>query len=157
MKRPNASQQNASKQRSGAISGPAARARAKPGSRGGGRFFHIEVRPSTEFVAFRVQDIGAPGGVERVAGRRASGAWDTAKWLIEKTHAHVEDGRLVPDSGEARKLFATLGSAPVHVEGDRFKAKPRRDIPESEKPTPAQRRAWARNIKKAQAARRSKP
>jgi hypothetical protein len=130
--------------------------RAKPGSRGGGRFFHIELRPSAEFTAFRVQDVGGRGGVERVAGQRASGSWDTAKWLVEKTHAHVEDGRLVPDSAEAKKLFKTLGSAPEHVDGDRFRAKPRRDIPESEKPTPAMRRAQLANIKKAQAAVRKR-
>jgi hypothetical protein len=132
------------------------RKRAKPGSRGGGRFFHIEVRPSARFVAFRVQDVGEPGGVEGVAGLRASGSWDTAKWLVEKTHAHVEDGHLIPDSGEAKKLFASLGSVPVHVDGDRIRAKPRRDIPEDEKPTPAMRRAQIANIKKAQAAVRAR-
>jgi hypothetical protein len=126
--------------------------RAKPGSRGGGRFFHVELRPSTQFVAFRVQDVGGPGGVERVAGRRASGSWDTAKWLIEKTHAHVEDGRLVADSAEAKNLFA----GPVQVEGDRFRAEPRRDTPEHEKPTPAMRRAQHANLKKAQAAVRAR-
>ena len=138
---------------------PSARKRAKPGSRGGGRFFHIELRPSADFVAFRVQDVGSPGGVERVAGLRATGSWDTAKWLVEKSHAHIADGRLVPDSLEAEKLFMSLGSAPVRVSGDRFRAKPRRDIPESEKPTPAMRRAQRENIKKAQAAvrRRRKP
>lgn len=52
---------------------PSAPKRAKAGSHGGGRFFHIEVRPANQFVAFRVQDVGAPGGVERVAGQRASG------------------------------------------------------------------------------------
>ena len=135
---------------------PAARTRAKPGAKGGGRFFHIELRPSSQFVGFRVQDVGGPGGVERVAGQRANGSWDTAKWLIEKTHAHVEDGRLVADSLEAEKVLKTLGSAPVHVGGDRFRAKPRRDIPESEKPTPAMRRAQLANIKKAQAAVRAR-
>ena len=130
--------------------------RAKPGSRGGGRFFHVELRPSSQFVSFRVQDVGSKGGVERVAGQRASGSWDTAKWLIEKTHAHVEDGRLVPDSAEAKKLFGSLGSEPVHVAGDRFRAKPRRDIPEEEKPTPAMRHAQLSNIKKAQAAVRAR-
>jgi len=135
---------------------PAGIKRAKPGSRGGGRFFHIELRPSKQFVAFRVQDVGEPGGVERVAGRRASGAWDTAKWLVEKTHAHVEDGHLIAGSAEAKKLFKSLGSAPVHVSGDRFRAKPRRDIPETEKPTPAMRKAQAANIKKAQAALRKR-
>lgn len=114
---------------------PSPRMRAKPGSRGGGRFFHIEVLPSSQLVAFRVQDVGKPGGVERVAGQRASGSWDSAKRLVEKSHAHVENGRLVPDSDEAQKLFTSLGSPPVH-EGDRFHAEPRRDIPESRKPTP---------------------
>lgn len=130
--------------------------RAKPGSRGGGRFFHIEVRPSSQFVRFRVQDVGAPGGVERVAGRRATGSWDTAKWLVEKTHAHVEDGRLVPDSVEAEHLFASLGSPPRHIEGDRFQAEPRRDVPENEKPTAAMRRAQLANIRQAQAAVRAR-
>jgi hypothetical protein len=130
--------------------------RAKPGSRGGGRFFHIEVRPSAQFIAFRVQDVGTVGGIERVAGRRASGSWATAKWLIEKTHAHTEDGRLVPDSPEAKKLLKSLGSAPVHVGGDRFRAKPRRDIPEDEKPTAAMRNAQRANIKRAQAAVRAR-
>ena len=128
------------------------RTRANPGAKSGGRFYHIEVRPSAQFAAFRVQDVGRPGGVERVAGLRASGSWDTAKWLIEKTHAHIENGRLVPDSVEAERLLKQLGSVPVHVGGDRFRAKPRRDIPESEKPTPAMRRAQLANIKKAQAA-----
>lgn len=132
------------------------RKRAKPGSRGGGRFFHIEVRPAAQFVAFRVQDVGVPGSVERVAGRRTSGTWATAKWLIEKTHAHVDDGRLVPDSTEAKKLFRSLGSVPVHVDGDRFRARPRRDVPEAEKPTPAMRRAQLANIRKAQAAVRAR-
>jgi hypothetical protein len=133
-----------------------ARTRAKPGAKGGGRFYHIEVRPSAQFTTFRVQDVGRPGGVERVAGLRPSGSWDTAKWLIEKSHAHVENGRLVADSVEAERLFRQLGSAPVHVGGDRFRAKPRRDIPEREKPTPAMRRAQAANIKKAQAALRAR-
>jgi hypothetical protein len=131
---------------------PARRRRAKPGAKGGGRFFHIEVRPAKEFVTFRVQALGEPNGIERVAGRRADGSWDTAKWLIGKAHAHVEADRLVPDSDGARKMFKSLGSKPAHIAGDRFKAKPRRDIPESEKPTPAMRRAQLANIKKAQAA-----
>jgi hypothetical protein len=54
------------------------------------------------------------------------------KWLIEKTHAHIEEGWLVSDSAEAKKLFENLGSVPVHDDGDRFRAKPRRDIPENE-------------------------
>jgi hypothetical protein len=130
----------------------AARQRARPGSRGKGRFFHIVVRPNSQFVRFRVQDIGGRGGVERVAGQRANGTWDTVKWLVEKTHAHAHGDTLVADSAEARKLLRTLSSAPVRVGGDRFRAKPRTRIPGSEKPTLKQRRAWRRNILKAQRA-----
>ena len=130
--------------------------RAKPGARGGGKFFHIQVRPRTEFVTFRNQDVGGRGGIERVAGQRANGSWDTQKWLIGKTQAHIDGDRLVPDSLAAEKLLAQLGSVPRHLEGDRFIAKPRRDIPERAKPTPAMRRAQAANIKKAQAAVRAK-
>ncbi len=126
--------------------------RAKPGAKGGGRFFHVEVRPRGEFEIFRMQDVGGRGGIERLAGQRASGSWDTVKWLIGKRHAHVENGRLVADTDEARKVLGMLGSAPRHVLGDRFKAKARTDIPERLKPTPAQRRAQTANIKKAQAA-----
>ncbi|MBS0534023.1 MAG: hypothetical protein JSR72_08195 [Proteobacteria bacterium] len=133
-----------------------ARKRAKPGSRAGGAFFHIEVRPARDFVQFRMQDVGATGGVERLAGQRANGSWDTQKWLIAKAHAHFEGGTLVADSREAAKVLKSLGSPPLHVGGDRFKARPRRDIPEAEKPTPAMRRAQLTNIKKAQAASRRK-
>ncbi len=131
-----------------------AKRRAKPGSRGKGRFFHIQVRPKSQFARFRVQDIGTPGGVERLAGQRSDGSWDTVKWLVEKTHAHIRGGRLVADTAEARKLLRSLGSTPVQTAGDRFRAKPRTNIPESEKPTPKQRKAWLRNIRKAQWARR---
>ena len=128
------------------------KARAKPGAGGGGRFFHIEVRPARSFVRFRVQALGGTGGIERVAGQRASGSWDTQKWLISKDKAHVENGMLVPDAADARELLVSLGSAARQVIGDRFKARPRRDIPERAKPTPAMRRAQLRNIRKAQAA-----
>jgi hypothetical protein len=130
--------------------------RAKPGSRGGGEFFHIEVRPRSEFKTFRTQDVGHSGGIERVAGKRGSGSWDTQKWLIGKDQAHIENGRLVADSADARHVLDTLGAAPTHVEADRFRAKPRPNVPESEKPTPAQHRARRRNIAKAQSARRAR-
>jgi hypothetical protein len=129
------------------------RKRAKPGARGSGRFFHIQVRPRGEFVTFRNQ---ALGGVERVAGRRANGSWDTQKWLIAKTDAHRVGTRLEADTAGARKVLSTLGSVPRHLGGDRFIAKPRRDIPEREKPTRAMRRAQLANIKKAQAAVRKR-
>ena len=92
------------------------------------------------------------GGIERVAGRRANGSWDTQKWLIGKSEAHRAGKRLAPDTAAARKVLGQLGSLPRHLGGDRFIAQPRRKIPAAEKPTPAMRRAQAANIKKAQAA-----
>ena len=135
---------------------PKKKRRAKPGAKGGGVFFHIEVRPKREFVIFRVQDMGGKGGIERVAGQRASGSWSTQKWLIAKTDAHIARGRLVPDSDAARHVLDTLGSPPKHLGGDRFRAKDRPNVPERLKPTLAQRRAAQRNIKKAQAASRAR-
>src|SRR5262249_37423945 len=133
---------------------PEGRGRAKPGTTGKGEYYHIEVRPKKEFTIFRTQDVGVRGGIQRVAGKRGSGSWDTQKWLISKDEAHLEGERLVPDTKEAREVLKTLGSKPTHISGDRFKAAPKESAPEKKKPTPAQKRAWMMNIKKAQAARR---
>ena len=117
----------------------------------------MEVRPKAAFVAFRNQDVGDPGHVERLAGRRASGSWSTVTWLISKDYAHREGKRLVPDSRDARQVLQDLGSEPVHVKGDIFEAKARPHVPERSKPTAAQKRARTQNIRKAQAARRARP
>lgn len=138
-----------------ARSQPEGRRRRKPGATGRGKFFHIEVRPRAEFKTFRTQDVGERGGIERVAGKRSSGSWDTQKWLIGKEHAHLDRGRLVPDTKDARKVLRELGSPPRHLSGNRFKAGARPNVPERAKPTPAQKRARQRNIRKAQAARRA--
>lgn len=140
-----------------ARSQPQGRGRKKPGTGGEGEFFRILVRPKEQFVTFRTQDVGEPGGVERVGGKRTSGSWDTQAWLVNKWDAHAEGDRLVPDSEDARKLFAGLGSEPMRVKGDVFEAKDRPNVPESAKPTAAQRRARSENIKKAQAARHVSP
>jgi hypothetical protein len=132
---------------------PKVRRRKKPGTGGQGAYYHVAVRPKSEFKIFRTQDVGEKGHIQRVAGKRSSGSWDTVTWLIGKEDAHVERGKLVPDTEGARGVLDELGSKPIHVKGDAFEAKPRRNVPESEKPTPAQRRSRRANIKKAQSAR----
>lgn len=139
-----------------ARSQPQGRGREKPGTGGEGEFYRIVVRPREEFDTFRTQDVGEPGGLERVAGKRESGSWDTEAWLVSKQDAHMDGDRLVPDTADARNLFAKLGSEPRHVKGDIFEAKDRPNVPEREKPTEAQQRARTQNIKKAQAARHNK-
>ena len=94
----------------------------------------MEVHPKDEFTAFRTQDVGEHGHLQRVAGKRSTGSWSTATWLINKEDAHVEGGKLIPDTKDA---------------------KDRPNVPERAKPTPAQMRARRENIKKAQAARNS--
>ncbi len=148
--------QHSMSSRADARARPEGHKRRKPGATGGGEFFHIEVRPREEFETFRTQDVGQRRGIERVAGRRATGSWDTQKWLISKEHAHIEDGKLVPDSEDARGVLNELGSPPQHISGDRFQARPRPNVPEIDKPTPAQEHAWHENIRKAQAARHGK-
>jgi len=105
---------------------PEGNQRKQPGAAGTGEYYHIGVRPKEEFVLFRTQDVGEPGHIQRVGGMRQSGSWATVKWLISKQDAHMTDGKLVPDTEDARELLAKLGSEPTHVEGDVFEAKPRR-------------------------------
>ena len=105
---------------------PEGRKRIKPGTGGEGDYYHVEVRPKEDFVTFRTQDVGDPGHIQRVAGQRQNGSWDTVKWLIGKEDAHVESGKLIPDTEDARQLLADLGSEPVHVQGDVFEAEPNR-------------------------------
>jgi hypothetical protein len=144
------------KNQNGKVSKSQTRTRKKPGSGGQGDYYHIEVREGDDFETYRTQDVGEAGHLQRVAGKRSSGSWATVKWLISKEDAHVEDGKLVGDTRDAKDLLKKLGSHPVHKSGDRFEAKDRPNVPERAKPTPAQTRARRENIKKAQAARHKK-
>jgi hypothetical protein len=132
---------------------PEGRERAKPGTKGGGDYFRVVVRPKEQFVTFRNQDVGEPGGLQRIAGKHSSGSWDTQAWLISKDFAHIEGNTLVPDHQDAKELLEELGSQPRHEKGDVFSAKDRPNVPEKAKPTAAQKQAQIENIKKAQAAR----
>ncbi len=136
-----------------ALAQPQGRSRALPGTQGGGEYYRIVVRPKSDFVMFRYHDIGEKGHLQRLAGKRSSGSWATQSWLVGKTDAHVVGGVLVADTKDARDLLMRLGSEPKHEKGDVFSAKDRPNVPERLKPTPAQQKAWAANIKKAQAAR----
>ncbi|MCF6154365.1 MAG: hypothetical protein E3K36_03745 [Candidatus Brocadia sp.] len=132
---------------------PEGRARAKPGTKGKGKYYRIVVRPKEEFVTFRYHDVGQPGHTQRLAGKRSSGSWADQAWLISKEDAHIENGELVADTSETQGILDKIGPA-KQVKGDIFQGHPRRNVPETEKPTPAQKRARAENIRKAQEARR---
>lgn len=135
---------------------PEGRMRKKPGTTGKGKFYRIVVRPKSDFTVFRVQDVGDRGGLERLAGRRSSGSWDTVSWLVSKEDAHVKSGHLIITEPKARSVLKSLSGHIYHVKGDIFRAHPRKNVPEVAKPTPAMRRAQKTNIKKAQAARKQK-
>ena len=137
-----------------AIAQPEGRKRKKPGTTGKGKFFHIEIRPKSQFTSFRVHDVGEPGGLERVTGRRSSGSWDTVAWLVSKEDAHMTDNNeLVITDPKAQTVLKSIRGPIEHVKGDIFKAKPRKNIAEKDKPTAAQKRARSENIRKAQKVR----
>lgn len=127
--------------------------RQEPGSTGEGNFYRIVVRDKDQFTSFRVDDVGDKGGIERVAGHRPSGSWDTQAWLISKDRADVVGDTLKAKDKDVQNVLNQLGSKPIHKEGDIFEAKPTPNVPEADKPTDAQKQAYEENIKKAQEAR----
>jgi hypothetical protein len=128
--------------------------RKSPGSSGQGQYYHIELRRGEDFATFRTQDVGDPGHIQRVAGKREGGSWATVKWLIEKSDAHVEDGRLVGDTQDAKDLLRRLRSRPVHLSGDRFEAKPRRSG-SSRSGTGKQKKTGSQSSRKSKSGRSS--
>ena len=127
--------------------------RKSPGSTGKGKFYRIELRPKGQFSSFRVQDVGKKGGLERLAGQRKSGSWDTVSRLISKDKASVVNGHLKITGTKEKGVLKQIKGPIVHIKGDIFRAHPR-NIPEAKKPTRAMKRAQKVNIKKAQAARK---
>lgn len=129
--------------------------RKEPGETAEGKFYRIIVRPRSQFVTFRTDDVGDKGHVERLAGKRKTGTWATHAWLISIDDAHMDGENLVADSKDAREIIDQLGSKPIFKKGMIFTAKDRPNVPERNKPTPAQQKARKRNIKKAQSDRSS--
>jgi hypothetical protein len=130
-----------------------ARRRTKSAARRRG-FFHIEVQPKEAFVAFKTQDIGSEGGIERVAGKRAGGAWSTQEWLIAKDQAHVERGTLIGDTVDARRVLTMLGTEPRHIKADRFTIHGHTGMPADVSPTLAPRRTGLSNVQAPQKGRK---
>lgn len=133
---------------------PEGRKRAKPGSTGEGEYFRITIRRKEQFKSFKTHDVGEKGGIQRVAGRRSSGSWDTQAWLVSKDKAQPWGQSLKANDEETQDLFDKFGSKPRHITGDIYSAKPEINVPEKDKPTIAQIKAWSKNIKKAQKARK---
>lgn len=125
--------------------------RKAPGTTGKGKFYRIEIRPKGQFTRFRIQDVGKKGGLERLAGHRRSGSWDTVSWLISKDKASVVRGHLKINNKKDQGVLKQIKGPIVHMKGDVFRAHPR-NVPEAKKPTLAMRRAQKANIKKAQRA-----
>jgi len=130
-----------------------ARRRTKSAARRRG-FFHIEVQPKEAFVEFKTQDVGGKSGIERVAGKRAGGAWSTQEWLIAKDQAHVERGMLIGDTVDARRVLTMLGSEPRHIKADRFTIHGHTGMPADVSPTLAPRRGGLTNVQAPQKGRK---
>lgn len=110
--------------------------RVKPSTYGRGRFYRIVVRPASRFVEFRYHNRDPKDHIRRLDGKYPNGKRTTQAWLVPKEDAHQEGDTLVPDSKEARRLFAQLLSQPRYVKGDVFRAKDRPDPLESSSSAP---------------------
>ncbi len=98
--------------------------RKAPGSTGDGDYYHVEVKARSQFTAFRTQDVGKKGGLQRVSGRKADGTWETQTWRIAKSMAHIdESGALIADHADAKDVLNDLKGRPRRLEGDRFKVR----------------------------------
>ncbi len=113
--------------------------RRAPGSTGKGKFYRIELRPKGQFKSFRTQDVGKKGGLERLAGHRATGSWDTVTWLIAKDKAIVVNGHLKITGEKDQSVLKQIKGPIVHVEGDIFHAHPR-TARKIAKPTPTKKK-----------------
>ncbi len=89
------------------------------GEEGCGDFYLIEVKPVSEFRAFRYHTVGDPGHIIRIAGLRDNDEWDDQAWIISKRDAHMEDHFLKADTKHARQVLDITGPA-HHVSGDVF-------------------------------------
>ena len=136
------------------LSQPEGRSRKKPGMGPHGEYYRVVIRPKSEFDTFRTHDIGRTGHTQRITGKRSSGSWATHCWLIHKNDAHVENGHLKSNDTKIKKILSNLRGPIKKYKGNIFQAKPRKNIPEKDKPTKKQQKARKENIKKAQKARK---
>jgi hypothetical protein len=103
--------------------------RKKPGTGGGGKFYRIELKDKDRYESFRYHDVGEKGGdLERLAGKKEGGEWETQSWLVNKNSAHVNKGKLVPESSDVKELFSKLISRPKQIKGDIFSSKEKNSI-----------------------------
>lgn len=86
-------------------------------------YFRIEIKSKNQFKTFRYHDVGEPGHILRLAGKKEDGSWDTQAWLISKKDAHIIDNQLIPDTQDAKKLVESLKSKPTFVKENVFQIK----------------------------------
>lgn len=108
--------------------------RGESGSVRKGHFFHIEVRPSTEFEAFYTEDVGRKGHSKLVLGKsKEDGKWITHKWLISKEDAYISDhGKVESEDPRIQKILDYLDGDLTHKEKDTFSARPHRRLKDFE-------------------------
>lgn len=97
--------------------------RKTPGTGGIGKFYRIEVEANPKkkfFTIFRTQDVGEEGHLERIAGKRSDGTWDTVTWLIAKEDAHIRGNKLIIDNEKIRNTLKSIRGKMVHKKGDIF-------------------------------------
>lgn len=92
-------------------------------------------------------------GIERVAGKRAGGSWNSREWLIAKDQAHVERGMLIGDTVDARRVLTVLGKEPRRIKADRFTIHGPSGMPADARPSLVRRRGGLTHAQAQRSAR----
>ena len=97
---------------------------------GNGQYYHVEVRPKTEFSAFYTEDVGRRKHSMLVLGKqKKDDKWATHKWLISKGDAYISDrGELKSEDHRIQQILDYVDGNLVHKERDTFYIRPHRNI-----------------------------
>lgn len=97
---------------------------------GSGRYFHVEVRPKTDFNAFYTKDVGRTGHSLLVLGRKKKdGKWAAHLWLINKKDAYItESGKLDSEDRRVKQILDYVDGDLVHKEKDTFYVRSQRSL-----------------------------
>lgn len=98
--------------------------RRQPGEGGGGKYYHILLRPKGRFVLFRTVPVVDTYGVLEVLGRKPTDEWEAHKILVRKDIAVQKGRELSVMLHSARFMLPELRGPIRQLHDDVFVAKP---------------------------------
>lgn len=102
--------------------------RKQPGEGGGGKYYHILLRPKGRFVLFRTIPVVDTDGTLEVLGRKPTDEWETHKILVRK-EITVQKGRELSVTLHSTRFMLPELQGPIRqLHDDVFVAKPVEDV-----------------------------